>query len=65
MSREFQGLRVDNVHVGRRNGENNTVGLGDVLGDKGPGLLLDIGGLISNGNLSQTFQVSPRFSIEC
>jgi len=51
MSGKLKGFRVDNVDIGGRNGQNQTVWLGDVFGNEGSRLLLDVGGLISNGNL--------------
>lgn len=51
MSGKLQRLRVDNVNVRWRHGQHDAVGLRNVLGDEVPGLFLDIGRLISNGNL--------------
>lgn len=51
MSSKLQGLRVDDVDIGRRNGQNQTVRLGDVFGDEVSRLLLDIGGLVANRDL--------------
>ena len=48
MTCKFECFGVDNVHIGRRNGEDDTVGLGDVLGDEVSRLLLNIGWLITN-----------------
>jgi hypothetical protein len=42
MSGEFEGFRVDKVDVGGRDGEDDAVRFGDVLGDEVSGLLLDV-----------------------
>ena len=57
---ELEGFRVDNVDICWGDGQNDTVWLGDVLGDQVAGLLLDVGGLITNGHLCQTWQVDQR-----
>ena len=51
MAGEFERFRVDNVDVCGRNGQDNTVGLGNVLRNKSSGLLLDVGRLVANGDL--------------
>lgn len=53
MAGEFQGFRVDNVDVCGRDGENNAVGLGNVLGNESSGLLFNVGRLIANRDLLQ------------
>ena len=51
MPSQFQGLRIDQVNISRRDSENNAVGLRDVFGDEVSRLLLDIGRLVANGYL--------------
>jgi hypothetical protein len=51
MAGQLQRFRVDKVNVGGRNGKDDTVWLGDVLGDESAGLLLDVGRLVANGYL--------------
>lgn len=51
MASQLQGFRVDEIDVRRRDGENNTVRFRNVFGDEVASLLLDIGGLVTNGNL--------------
>jgi hypothetical protein len=51
MAGQLQRLRVHEIDVGRGDGEDDTVGLRDVLGDEVARLLLDVGGLVANGNL--------------
>jgi hypothetical protein len=51
MAGELQRLRVDEIDVGGRDGENDTVGLRNVLGDEVARLLLDVGRLVANGYL--------------
>jgi hypothetical protein len=51
MAGQLEGLGVDQIDVGRRDSEDDAVGLCDVLCDQVAGLLLDIAGLITNGNL--------------
>jgi hypothetical protein len=42
MAGQLQRFRVDKINVGGRNGKDDTVWLGDVLGDESAGLLLDV-----------------------
>jgi hypothetical protein len=51
MASELQRLRVDEIDVGGRDGEDDTVRLRDVLGDEVARLLLDVGRLVANGYL--------------
>lgn len=51
MTSELESFGVDDINVGRRHSENDTVGLGDVFGNEVSSLLLDIGGLIANRDL--------------
>jgi len=51
MSGELQGFRVDDVDVGRGDGKDDAVGLRDVLGDEVSSLLLDVRGLVADGDL--------------
>lgn len=51
MASKLESFRIDNVDIGGGNGKDNTVGLGDVFRDEVSGLLLNIGGLVSYGNL--------------
>jgi hypothetical protein len=51
MTGELEGFGVDDIDVGGRDREDDTVRLGDVFGDKVSGLLLNIGGLIANRDL--------------
>jgi len=51
MAGQLEGLGVDKIDVCRRDGENDAVGLCDVLCDQVAGLLLDIAGLIANRDL--------------
>lgn len=48
MSRQLQGLGVNNINVRRRDSKDNAVWLRDILGDKVSCLLLDIAGLVAN-----------------
>lgn len=48
---KLQGLRVDNVYIGGRDGENDTVRLGDEFRNKVAGLLFDVCGLVTDGDL--------------
>lgn len=48
---KLESFRVDDINIGRRHSENDTVGLGDVFGNEVSSLLLDIGGLVANRNL--------------
>lgn len=57
MARKLQRLGIDNVNIGRRHGENDTIRLGDVLGDQVARLFLDIGRLIADGYLCQARQI--------
>ena len=51
MAGKLESFRVDNVDVGGGDGEDNAVGLGNVLGDEVTRLLLDVARLVANGNL--------------
>ena len=51
MSGELQRLRVDEIDVGGRDSENDTVGLRNVLGDEAACLLFNVCWLVANGNL--------------
>jgi hypothetical protein len=51
MAGQLEGLRVDQIDVCRRNSENDTVGLCDVLSDQIAGLLLNVARLVTDGNL--------------
>lgn len=59
MPSQLQSFGIYKIHVGRRDGEDDTVGLRNVFGDEVAGLLLDIGGLIANGYLL-LLALSPR-----
>lgn len=52
MSGQLESFRIDNIDIGRRDGEYDTVGLCDVLGYEVPGLLLNIARLVAYGNLN-------------
>lgn len=54
MASQLEGFRVDQVDVCGRDGEDDTVGLCDVLGDQVAGLLLDVAGLVTNWNLNKS-----------
>ena len=54
ISSQLQRFGVDNVHIGGRDGQDDTVGFGDILRDERPGLLLDIRRLISNRYLGRS-----------
>lgn len=58
MAGKLERLRVDNVDIGGGDGENDTVGLGNVLGNQVSGLLLDIGRLVANWDLGQTGKIN-------
>lgn len=51
MAGEFEGFRVNDIDVGGRHGEDNTVRLGNIFGNKVSSLLLNIGRLVANGDL--------------
>lgn len=51
MAREFQRLRVDEIDVCGGDGEDDTVGLCNIFGDKVAGLFLDVARLVANGYL--------------
>lgn len=51
MTGKFEGLGVDQIHVGRGHGENDAVGLRDIFGYQITSLLLNIGRLVTNRNL--------------
>ena len=51
MARKLQGFRIDNVHVRRRDGKDDTVWLRDVFRNQVARLLLDIRGLVANWHL--------------
>lgn len=51
MTGELQCLGVDQVLVSGRDGKDDAVGFGNVLGDEVPCLLLNVGGLVSDGHL--------------
>lgn len=51
LASELERLGVDEIDVGGGYGEDDAVGLRDVLGDEVARLFLDIGGLIANGHL--------------
>lgn len=53
MAGQLQSFRVDEIDVGGGDGEDDTVGLRNVLGDEVPRLLLNIGRLIANGHLGE------------
>lgn len=57
MAGKFQGLGIDKVNVGGGDSQNDTVRLGDIFGYQGSGLLLDIGGLVTNGYLEGSVEV--------
>lgn len=71
LSSQFKSFRVDEIDIGGRHSEDNTVirsrtnlyapiWLCDILHDKTANLPLDIGGLISNRDLCQARQVHQR-----
>jgi len=51
MSGEFESLRVDEINVGGRNGEDDAVRFCDVFRDEVSGLLFNVGRLVANRNL--------------
>ncbi len=51
MASQLQRLRVDKIDVCGGDGEDDTVGLGNVLGDESTSLLLDICRLVADGYL--------------
>lgn len=51
LTSKLEGLRVDEILVGRRDSQNDTVRLRNILEDERSRLLLDVGRLISNRNL--------------
>lgn len=52
MASELESLRVDNIDIGGRNSKDNTVWFCDILRNEVASLLLDIGGLIADGDLA-------------
>ena len=60
MAGQLEGLGVDQIDVCGRDGEDDTVGLCDVLCDQVAGLLLDIARLIANGDLSSSLTEAYR-----
>ena len=58
ISSQLQSFGIDDIHIGRRDGQDDTVGLGDILRDERPGLLLDIRRLISNRYLRRSGEMS-------
>jgi hypothetical protein len=55
MAGEFEGFRVNDIDVGGRYGEDNTVGLGNIFGNKVSSLLLNVGRLVANRDLWMGF----------
>lgn len=53
MTGKLQGLGIDNVNIGGGDGQDNAVGFGDILRNQVAGLLLNIGGLITNRDLQE------------
>lgn len=53
MAGELESFRIDDINIRGGNSKDDTVGLGDVFGDEGASLFLDIGGLISDWNLDK------------
>lgn len=51
MASQFECFGVDNVDVGGRHGENDTVGFCNVFCDQVASLFFDITGLVTNGDL--------------
>ncbi len=51
MAGELEGFRVDDVDICGGHGEDDAVGLGNVLGYQVPRLLLDVCGLVPDGHL--------------
>lgn len=51
MSCQLQRFRVYQILVGWRDGEDDAVGLGNILGDEVAGLLLNVCRLVANRNL--------------
>ena len=60
MTGKLESFRVDNIDVGRGNGEDDTVGLGDVLGDEVSCLLLDVGRLVADRDLNKNVVSGAR-----
>lgn len=57
LTRQLQTIGVGQILVGRGDGQNDGVGLADVLENHIPNLALNILGLISDGHLGQTGQI--------
>lgn len=55
---QLEGFRIDDINIGRGDSEDDAVGLGNILRDEIAGLLLDVCGLISNGNLGIVLAMS-------
>ena len=53
MTGKLQGLGIDNVNISGGDGQDNAVGFGDILRNQVAGLLLNIGGLITNRDLQE------------
>jgi hypothetical protein len=63
MAGQLQSLGVDEIDVRGGDGKNDTVGLGDVLGDEVAGLLLDVCRLVANGYLQLLALTSPTLPV--
>jgi hypothetical protein len=57
---QLERFRVDDVDVRGRDRQDYTVGLCDVLGNEVTGLLLDVAGLVSDGNLCRAVVSKER-----
>lgn len=63
MTGQLQGFRVDNVDICGRDSQDDTVGLGNVFRNQVTGLLLDVAGLVANGNLQQCLEAASRLKV--
>jgi hypothetical protein len=51
LASQLQSFRVNEVDIGWRYGQDDTVGFGNVFTDQVPGLLFDVRGLVADGDL--------------